>query len=304
LIERYPVFLLGQWGLPPSDVSVLATRLLGSPLWWWSMAFVAGLAIVFWPVLRRDRLARFFATGMLLAVIPICATFPTDRLLMFVGLGAMGLLVRFVYFAFGSETKPGAGRKVAATAAVGLLLLHAGLAPLFLALRATAPTGPRWLVKRLYIRMPFDATIEQQDLIVINPPSVLHASYCLVLRDFEGEPVPRSVRTLAPALGPVRIHRPDSNTLEIAPQDGYFVLALDRLFRNERHAFRTGDRVDLPRMTARVVSVTEDGRPAIVRFRFAVPLEDPSLRWIQWRGDGFAPFTPPAVGEQMELGPR
>ena len=41
---------------------------------------------------------------MLVAVIPVCATFPLDRLLMFVGLGAFGLLVRFWHQVFAAET--------------------------------------------------------------------------------------------------------------------------------------------------------------------------------------------------------
>lgn len=40
------------------------------------------------PILRARPEARFFATGMLVAVIPICATVPHDRLLLYVGFGA------------------------------------------------------------------------------------------------------------------------------------------------------------------------------------------------------------------------
>lgn len=56
-------------------------------------------------------------------------------------------------------------------------------------------------------------------------------------------------------------------------------------------------------MTA--IRMTPDGRPFTVRFRFAVPLEDPSLRWLQWKDNRFIPFTPPAVGQTVTLpGPR
>ncbi len=39
-------------------------------------------------------------------------------------------------------------------------------------------------------------------------------------------------------------------------------------------------------MTAGVVALTGDGRPAEVVFRFEVPLEDPSLSWLGYRGSG------------------
>ena len=57
---------------------------------------VALFAALFVPLCRRDRLARFFAVGALGAVVPICSTFPADRLLWFVGVGAMGLVARWL----------------------------------------------------------------------------------------------------------------------------------------------------------------------------------------------------------------
>jgi len=48
-----------------------------------------------------------------------------------------------------------------------------------------------------------------------------------------------------------------------------------------------------------VTALDGEGRPAEATFRFAVPLEDASLRWAVARGDGWAPFRPPAVGESV-----
>lgn len=306
LLERYPIFLLGQWAVP-SDFSVLFLRLLASPLWWIAVGYVCFLGLLFWPVLRRDRVARFFATGMLLSVIPICATIPTDRLLMFVGLGAMGLLVRFWYMAFSADApRPTTGvwRFVAVPVAVLFVLLHVVIAPCLLTLRATAPTGPRPLIERLYIRVPFDETIAQQDLVVVNAPSVMHASYCLLLYEHEGLPSPRAVRTLAPGFSPVTVRRTDEHTLEISPHGGYLRFFFDRLFRNEENPLALGDEVRIARMTATVLSLTCDGRPANVAFRFDSPLEDDSLRWLRWRQGDFVPWTPPAVGKQITLDPE
>lgn len=69
-----------------------------------------------------------------------------------------------------------------------------------------------------------------------------------------------------------------------------------------------GRPVPLSRMTIQVTAVTQDGRPAEATFRFAVPLEDPSLRWVVWQNGGFVPFNPPRVGQKVvvsgaELGP-
>ena len=306
LAERYPVFLFGQWaGL--SDLSVAIRKLLGSPLWWIAIGYVVCLGLLFCPVLRRDRIARFFATGMLLAVIPICATFPTDRLLMFVGLGAFGLLVRFWYAVFsveGPRPKSVLWRFVAVPVALLLVLLHVVWAPLLLTVRATSPTGPRWFVDRLYIRVPFDETIEQQDLVVVNAPSPMQANYCLLLYEHDGLPSPRAVRVLAPGFHRVTVRRTDEQTLEVEPRSGYLDFFLDRLFRNEDNPLHVGDEVRLARMTATVLTVTPDGRPARVAFRFETPLENASLRWLRFHKGDFVPWIPPAVGEEVELSPE
>ena len=304
VIERYPVLLLGQFGFPPSDLSVAMPRLLGSVLWWWALLFVGLLVVIVWPLLRREPLARFFVTGLLLAAIPICATQPSDRLLMFVGLGAMGLIVLFWRFVFASqEPRPQywPWRVMAIPMALLFVLLHVFVAPALLVLRASNPIGPRRYMQRLYIQLPFDADIEHQDLVVVNPPSAMHANYCLLLREFAGQPVPRAIRSLAPSFAPMTLRRVDQQTLEITPRDGYLNLFLDRLFRNEEHPLRIGEEVALARMTATVLSLTEDGRPATVSFRFERPLEDISLRWIRWQRDRFVPFTPPAVGAQQQI---
>jgi hypothetical protein len=34
-----------------------------------------------------------------------------------------------------------------------------------------------------------------------------------------------------------------------------------------------------------------------------VPLEDPSLRWLQWKDNEFVPFAPPVVGQVVKLEP-
>ncbi len=297
LVARYPVFLFGQW-VGFSDVAIVFPDLLGSSLWWLSVAVVGLLGLLFWPVLRRDRTARFFATGMLLAVIPICATIPNDRLLMFVGIGAFGLLVRFWHATFaadGLRPKLAPWRMIAVTVAVLLGLTHLVASPLLLPARVKAMT----LVQSLYITEPFEETIKTQDLVVVNSPVPMCASYCMLQHDLKGLPSPRAVRTLAPGMNPVVVRRTDLHTIEVEPEGGYLVL-LDRLFRNKGNPLKFGQKIQVARMTATVLSV-EDGRPKNVAFRFETPLEDESLRWLVFRDGRYVPWTPPKVGEEVTV---
>jgi len=305
LLERYPVFLFGQWaGL--SDISLFFSSLLGSAYWWIAAGYVGLLGLLFWPLLRRDRIARFFATGMLLAVIPICATFPMDRLLMFVGLGAFGLLVRFwnaVFAADGPRPATLVWRAVAVPVALLLVLLHIVAAPRLLAVRSASPFGPPEFSKAVVHGPRFDQTIEEQDLVVVNPPlPAMAMGYWMINYEHDGMPSPQSVRVLAVGLGRVDVKRTGDRTIEVRRHAGYFAgypgAFADNLFRSERRPLQVGEQVQLARMTATVLDVA-DGRPQVVAFRFDAPLEDPSLRWLD--GD-FNPWTPPELGEEVSMG--
>ncbi len=96
--ERVPLILFGQWGPIPAE-SVVALRPSWSNVFWWAAVLLTGLLFfAVGPLLKRDRLARFWGAGMCLATIPVCATFAMDRLLTFVGIGAFGLLAQFWAF--------------------------------------------------------------------------------------------------------------------------------------------------------------------------------------------------------------
>jgi hypothetical protein len=109
------------------------------------------------------------------------------------------------------------------------------------------------------------------------------------------------VRVLAPAIPWVSVRRLDERTLAVAPAGGYLRFPLDQVFRSERRPFAIGDRVELTGMIAMITTLTPDGRPAEATFRFDVPLESPSLIWLRFRGTGFEPFRPPAVGRQTRM---
>jgi hypothetical protein len=144
-----------------------------------------------------------------------------------------------------------------------------------------------------------DEAVAKQDVVVVNPLSLLHAVYFPLERELAGLPVPRRMRCLSSGTGGMTIQRPDLNTLVIGVEGGYIGWSFERLFRDERHPVRVGDSVALTGMTATVTAITDDGRPAEAAFRFAVPLEDASLRWIWWHDGAFRTFVPPAVGESV-----
>ncbi len=302
-VGRAPVLLLGQWGLPPSDLGVLLGPSGRAILLGIALVFLAWLYWVLAPLLRRDRAARFWAGGMLLAVVPLCAIVPMDRLLTAVGIGAFGLLAQFWVSVFGGEHRPEdeRWRRRATPMARLLVVIHLVIAPLALPFRAGNPLGPRWVEGLLYVNTPLGESVRGQTVVIVNAPSPGHAGYLTVVRGSNGLPVPAHTRVLASGLPAVTIYRPDSRTLLVRPEKGYLRGFLDRVFRSELRPMSRGQRVELTGMTAEVIELTDDGRPAEVAFRFEVPLEDESLVWLRYRNRRFEPFAPPGVGERMTL---
>lgn len=298
-----PLLLLGQWAGPPPELSILLTPTGAAWHWRAAVVVVAAMTLIVWPLVRRDRLARFWALGMLLALVPVCATFPADRLLVFAGIGAFGLIAQFLRFVFDPANRaaaPQLWRGPAKVMAGLLVVIHLGLAPLALPLRSSDPCGAR-LASRYALRLPADVDLAGRELIVVNLPNFLHGAYFLPEREAAGLPVPQRLRVLASGMQAVDIRRPDARTLVIRPQRGFISWRFEELVRDERFPMHIGERVALTGMTVKVTALTDDERPAEARFGFDVPLEDPRLYWVCYRDGGFQPFDLPAVGERLSL---
>lgn len=324
--ERAPWLFLGQWTPIPADLPGLMnaeTRYLAG---WLAMALCGFLLFLLLGVCRRDRLARFWALGMGLSLLPICATFPSNRLLMFVGLGGMGLLSRAWLDVRRRSSLPATAPqrtlRLAHRGVIGLwVAVHLVLSPWMLAGVIEQQRAFFGAFDRAVSTLPQDETLRHKDLILLNAPSAFIVGYGLLRRASEGEALPRRLRLLTSSIHGVDVERPDERTLILRPRGGlllspgagsadgldvptidvrYVFQLLDLLFRDADPPFRVADRVELAGLEIEVREVV-DGRPAAIRFRFDRPLEDSRLRWVAWQGEGFAAFELPDVGQRLTL---
>src|SRR5262249_31084415 len=97
------------------------------------------------------------------------------------------------------------------------------------------------------------------------------------------------------------VTRLDERTLAVQLQGDLFGGLLGRLLRSADRPLPAGTEVDLRGLSARVASLSPAGTPREVVFRFAQPLEDPALVWLAGRGEGFVPWTSPAIGQTVTL---
>ncbi|MBM4032561.1 MAG: hypothetical protein FJ291_12355 [Planctomycetes bacterium] len=319
-----PLLLTAQWAFPEADLSSMLSPAAFRALWLWAAGVLALLAVALWPLLRRARVARFWALGMLLSVVPVCAAFPMNRLLMFPGLGAMGLLALWLAGRSARAEwlpKARAWRGLARALAALFVALHLVLAPLLFPIR----TAGIWFIGKLvaahYAALDPGPEAAGQSFIFVNPAASSHMLW-MITRARAGLPLPERCLNLGPSSAPIAITRTDERTLVVRPAAGYLlplgaspvpgepppafsfahmVRFFDILFRGPAHPMRLGDKVELTPATVEVTALTPDGRPAEATFRFRVPLDDPSLRWFACRRGQFQPFTPPPVGQAIHV---
>jgi hypothetical protein len=298
-LERIPLLVMGQWTPLPSDYgSALVPGSEAAIALRWAGTVTTALAVVlFAPLVRRDRVARFFACGAALSLLPVAAVGPQDRLLFFVGLGSMGLLARWVHASFSR-----AASRFARSAAVALLAIHLVLAP---------PAALRWIAfqERASAKMitavasvPADPALAEQDLILVNPPDYVYGVTAIpAMKRVAGEPSPRRLRALVAAPSALAVRRVDARTLHVQLEPGLFGGPFTRYHRAEEVRFAVGERIELTGFSVEILSLNEAGDPNELAYRFAVPLEDASLRWLAWRDGVYVPWRPPAAGETVRL---
>jgi hypothetical protein len=309
-VERVPLLLLGQLALPWSDLASLYT-LLGpgvmTVMVLFAVAVVAVIMLACARLLRADPVSRFFATGMVLAAIPVASTFPADRLLGFVGLGGMGLVAQLLAAALARRDLLGTHRLRRAAAMVvviGMVLVHVVLAPPLLVMRSRSMVAINRILDRADAGIPRDAALAQQTVILTNPPNDAIAAYVQLMREARHQVRPRRLYWLATGTSPVTLTRVDERTLRVAPRDGFVHHEIDQMLRTPRRPFAVGERIALTGLTIEIETVDHPGgrgRPLTVLARFDRPLEDPSLVWRKWDVTTYAPYQPPRAGASETL---
>ena len=323
ILTRAPLMLLGQWVFP--DPVVYAVLSFGAKTLYWVLAVIilALIGLLLFPLIRKDRLARFWCSGMLLSVIPVCAvSLPSGRHLVFVSLGALGLMSQFIVEQLTvRKPLPGTGiSRLAIGRVVGIIFLglHALLYPFAGAYLRPALDSYSDTVSGIGSLSGLDG----RDVIIINAPDAGQLIYFPAVRHLHGLQMPAHLRLLAPGFSSILLTRVDEYTLSVRPEEGYLLspeipererLFLpfsdpsyghqygDGLFRGVAYPMEKGQQVVLTGMRVDVTSLTEDGRPQEARIQFTLPLEDEQNVWLSWDWESsqYLPFSPPGIGKTV-----
>lgn len=302
LATNLPVLLMSRWTLLPVDGWAIMPSAGHRAMLILACVVVPALGALLWSQLRTDPRVRFWALGMVLSLVPFTATMPMDRLLLFSGLGAAALLASLAHALPSSR-----GARVACFV---MFFWHLPVSVIWGATRgATMEAGVAMFNNGLN-QAPKDAAVPSQTFVYIA--GTFHrVHFTTLMRLTSGEPaVPRRSVVLSSMLTASTVTRMDDRTLEIEPEGGFMAFDLDRIHRRDATSFSAGDVVALPDLDVIILELTPDGRPARAMFRFHVPLEDPSLRWLVVAPERQymlmpAPrtraFALPAIGESVRV---
>jgi hypothetical protein len=141
-------------------------------------------------------------------------------------------------------------------------------------------------------------------VFVLAAPDLVTGIYGYATMDLVGRPVPASWHALVMDTRRHLVRRLDARTIELSAIGPAFHLDYqEALFRAPRDALQPGDRVDAGIFVAKVLRATDSEGPQSVLFRFRVPLEDPSLLFLDATPRGLEPFALPPVGETRVVNP-
>ena len=307
--QRAAFLLMGQWSPLPAEMSMANAP--GTSAFFhlsvFSFAIAAIVAVLFIPLVVRDRVARFWGLGALLSLIPIAAVGPENRLLGFVGLGSMALLAQLTQALFAGSfvaSVPRVWKGFAWAATLLLLLLHLVAAPLLGIARIAYQANVSSRMERAMASVPSDPQIASQDLVLINPPDHIYLVTAIwAVKRLENLPMPRHMRALSTG-GTLEVTRVGPRSLRVRFPDGFFPTAFSRYVRSPNERFSAGQHFELPGFSVVVESLDAQGDPEQVLYEFPVPLEDPSLRWMSWHDGVYVPWTPPAIGQTQTFSPE
>jgi len=297
-----------NFGLSP-EMRIVLTILFSS--------FSLVCVVVFLPVLRRNMLARFWGTAMLLALVPAATVVPLSKNLGFVAVGAFGLIAGFLCDFATREHRaalPFALRTLSWVVAWWLVLAHVvGAIAARIGLAVISPHIPdAW--EQL---CAFGTEIGDRDVIIVNDP----AESPVVVpfdRAYRGLPLPKSLRTLAPGLSGLVVTRSDASTLVLTskgedlfdcpslglgPLHIAYALKLGNDFLFGGRVWRVGDRVASKGFVAEVLELSREGIPRSAAFHFEQSLDSENMVWLyfDWRRGAHLPFILPKSGETTEL---
>jgi len=273
---HFPILLLNLIAKVPSDLYFVAGR-QGQIL----MALVGflctiGLLFVCRKVFKESPKALFWSASLALMLLPVCATYPQERLLFFASFSFSGLLLCLLNQHGGLLAKR-------------LLILHLPLAALVCIPKTLMLNVASDFFEMGYHSIPEDFQAGQS-LVFVNGPE-FPAMYTVFLSILEGETIVDDIMMLSASPDVILTVR-GAQEIEIQVDKTWF-------FFNGNQSFAVGDRIQRKGFEAIVEEVNQDNVSTRVRFVLDEPLHSQKYRWMKWVGDRYEEMVLPSPSDEQ-----
>jgi hypothetical protein len=290
---RFPTLLAGLlWGWPVdlwvNGGAARATLIAGG------LVLLPASIVVFAKTVRRHRSIAALAVGGALALLPVTATFPSARLLLLPGLAGALIIGTFLDDVWPLRS---AGT-VRAIVAVLLGVRHVILAPLMFLATILLLNGAFRQLAREIVDSPWPADLDRRDVVLLNAPTWVSATYLRQYLSFAGRPIPRTTYLLNLSPYPARVTRTGPSTLELQFHCGEMLTTeFEKVERGSPMA--VGTTVDAGLFRATVLEAGAIG-PKAVRFDFTQDLDAGTL-FVRWADPHYQPVALQPPGAALEL---
>jgi hypothetical protein len=154
--------------------------------------------------------------------------------------------------------------------------------------------------------------VENQDVVIINPPSMFITAYAPFAKTYAHQPLPRTLRTLVPGCASFDVERSDEKTLiiqskasnifscgDLGPVHPLYALRFSNVSVGELE-FRKGQRFERGGLVVEILELDAEKMPSRIACRFNASLDSPTFHWLQFNCQtlSFEPFAVPPVGQR------
>lgn len=302
LPARYGMLVHAQLAAPWQLSGVVPFGLLQGIEWAENNLLLPALVVFVARNADRDRELAFWSVAGVLGLLPLTAADPHERLLTHGGVALWMVVAHFLVAVWRSSARArGLWRVIGLAAIASVLVVHALLSPVALALAASPPRtapGAHFTAQAL---LDHDAQWRYRDLVFVNVPSLLTLLVFASERVRRKLPLAARMTALGATANEVEVTRLDERSFEIYSPAGYLQDTFSSFWRGPSVPLRQGERVRMRGVDVQVIRLTPDLRPLRIRFRFGVPLEDPTLKFVYWAHTDFRFFSFGKIGQRMVL---
>lgn len=285
---------------------------------------LAGLALFFSRYAKGCKYCYFWLSVILFSLVPLSASSPTDRQLIYPLIGMAGFIIQLLHLFMIRKDKI-IYRKIISIIIFCIILGVNGVTGVIQIF--TGPFTMAALTRFIDKFMDFgdDPGLSGQQLVIVYPPAI-HFLYSLsIKRLFDDLPLPRSIGVLSAGIVPSTVIRTSKNRLLIKPDEGFYpppeplpilkntpgyyiglaysLMRLERISVDTLYHPRIGEIITLPGITGEVTQLTDDNRIKAIEFTFTNHIDSGTYRFVywDWSQQKYRPFRFPEVGEEIRF---